>query len=141
MCDLTQEFILCSCGEENLADEKVGWILKRTNEDLLYETRKGMPAVNFLTEDQKEVQVSIVQRLNSSNCFDFDYEPQNDDFLRIKTSQNKRIWYAFRFYYGEWMEDNSTSYDGWKSQLENHKIGKIGSASFFRRFLSFFKKG
>ena len=141
MCDLTQDFILCSCGEEDLPNEKIGWILKRKNEALEYMTSKGMPALNFLTEDQKEVKTSIVQRLNASNCFDFDYEPKNDDFLRIRSNENKKSWYAFRFYYGEWIEDDSTSYSGWRSQLENHKTGKIGSASFFRRFLSFFKKG
>lgn len=125
MCDLTKEFILCSCGGEQLPADKIGWILQRRNSQMEIEYVKGDPAQNILTSGEKHTKTTIAQRLNSSNCFDFEYTPKEDDFLQIRTGTGKFNWYAFRFVKGKWQEDSSTSFDDWRMQMEEFEKGKI----------------
>lgn len=124
MCD-HKNFALCSCNGEKLPFEAIGWILQRKNPQKEIEYVKGEPAQNILTSSEKNTKMEIAQKLNASNCFDFEYQPQEDDFLQIRTGQGKFTWYAYRFVKGKWQEDNSTSFDAWRMELEDYEQGKI----------------
>ncbi|MCP4442685.1 MAG: hypothetical protein GY810_27585 [Aureispira sp.] len=123
MCDLTKGFKLCSCDEEQLKREDIGWRLQRVdpNREMVY--RKGRASIHTFNLEQETLRNKIVQDLNYQNCFDFDFEPQQDDRLQIKFAEHQ--WFAYRYQNGQWQKDDSTSLDGWRSLLDNHKNGKI----------------
>ncbi|TPG45229.1 hypothetical protein EAH81_01095 [Flavobacterium pectinovorum] len=61
--------------------------------------------------------------LNSKNCFDFDYEPQEGDNLSIYTPKNHiRKHLSFIFENGEWIAD---SYLPFMYKLEKINYGKV----------------
>ncbi|MCP4441059.1 MAG: SHOCT domain-containing protein [Aureispira sp.] len=125
MCDLNEGFKLCSCDGDKLPIEKIDWILERRNEELPFRVRKGMAAQNYIGGHEKYIKSIIATHLNAKNCFDFDYEPKEDDLLKIKKRENgARHWYSYRFVAGKWEEDNSTSFDSWRSQHERYRNGK-----------------
>lgn len=125
MCDLTKEFKLCTCEADKLTREAIGWVLRRRNLSLPEQYLKGKPAMPFFSPQDKDLRGQITKLLNTKNCFDFEYEPQTDDFLKIKVADNK--WLAFRYQVNEWQEDESTKFEGWRHQLENYLSGKIKS--------------
>lgn len=125
MCDLTKEFKLCSCDGANLSPSEIGWILRRKNEQKEIRLIQGKPAIQKLSENETQLKTAITQQLNERNCFDFEYTPQTDDFLTIKTTEPQTIWFAFRYQQGEWKEDDSTEFSHWRMQLEAYQEGKI----------------
>lgn len=125
MCNLTKEFKLCSCDGDKLSSDEIGWILRRKNESKEIEKIMGKPAIYRLTTKEQETKTAIAKELNTKNCFDFDYTPQEDDFLKIRLETPKGQWYAFRFLKGAWTEDTSTNFDHWRLQLDPFGDGKI----------------
>jgi hypothetical protein len=124
MCDLSKGFKLCSCDGDKLSPEEIGWILKRRDKDKKISRIMGKPFIYRMNLSEQELKTQTAQQLNERNCFDFEYAPQEDDFLRIKGGDNN-FWMAFRYQKGLWNEDTSTSFSGWRQQLGNHKEGII----------------
>lgn len=124
MCDLSQGFKLCSCDGDTLALKEVGWILKRRDKDKKISRIMGKPFIYQMNLSEKELKSTTSQQLNERNCFDFEYAPQEDDFLRIKGGDNN-FWMAFRYQKGLWLEDTSTKFSGWRQQLEKYKEGIV----------------
>lgn len=124
MCNLDQGFILCSCQGEDLQPEQIGWTLERHHPDRPIKLLMGMaPMVRFWGKEP-QIRLFILQMLNQSNCFDFDYMPQENDFLEIRSQPGGRTWYAYRFRSGAWQLDDSTPFDGWRTQLAPLYRGK-----------------
>lgn len=124
MCDLSKGFKLCSCDGDKLSTKEIGWILRRKNENKEVQHIKGKPFIPIMSLDEKQLKTAVVQALNEQNCFDFEYQPQEDDFLKIKTKR-ENIWFAFRYKKGRWQEDDSTKFNSWRQQLEQYKTGII----------------
>lgn len=124
MCDLSKEFKLCSCDETQLKDIEIGWKLSRLNSEKPLVHRRGRAALVHYTDSEANLRTKIEADLNNKNCFDFDFQAQEDDRLSIKYQEHK--WFAYRFRKGTWRQDNSTSLEAWRSQLEPYQDGKLG---------------
>jgi hypothetical protein len=124
MCDLSQGFKLCSCDGDKLAASEIGWILKRRDKHKEVSSIRGKPFIYRMNLSEKQIKSETVQQLNQRNCFDFEYQAQEDDFLQIKTGKND-FWMAFRYQKGLWLEDDSTKFDTWRQQLETHEEGVV----------------
>lgn len=124
MCDLSQGFKLCSCEGDQLAAPEIGWVLRRRDEHKKISSIRGKPFIYQMKLSEKQLKSSTLQELNKRNCFDFDYQAQEDDFLKIKAGENN-FWMAFRYQKGLWQEDDSTQFNTWRQQLKFHKEGII----------------
>lgn len=126
MCDLTQEFKLCSCDGENLPLDQIGWVLVRMDAYLTMQSIVGMPAnVRQITNSQINKGIAIADFLNNNSCFDFDYQPKEYDFLRIRSEKGSSDWYAFVFVEGKWKVDKSVPLHVSSPQLKSYKNGTI----------------
>lgn len=126
MCNTDKEFKLCSCNGEKLLDEQVGWILRHYNAKLPQKIIKGMiSAPTPVLGIKKHIRTLIATQLNSRNCFDFVYNPQNGDHLSIKIQDGNRVtWVAYQFHSGQWIV-NETDTMGVSRQLEFVGEGKL----------------
>ncbi|MCP4442686.1 MAG: hypothetical protein GY810_27590 [Aureispira sp.] len=123
MCDLTKGFKLCSCDEEQLKQEDIGWVLHRVDRDRPIQHKRGRAAIKRFNGKEATLRNNIEEYLNAQNCFDFDFQPQKDDRIQIKYKDD--TWFAYRYQKGQWQKDDSTSLSSWRSQLELHKNGKL----------------
>jgi hypothetical protein len=124
MCDLNQGFKLCTCDADKLAASEIGWVLKRRDKNKEILRIMGKPFVYQMNLSEKQLKSDTVQALNQSNCFDFDYQPEEDDFLKIKRGEND-VWMAFRYQKGLWQEDESTKFSTWRQQLGRYDEGIV----------------
>jgi hypothetical protein len=114
MCDLDKEFKMCTCKS---VDPKLShWKLIRFDQ----EPNKVMGIIGEIDEKRQNFAEMLKTELNSRNCFDFDYTPQNNDRLifQIKSGKYGRTicfeyhesygnsWWSQRFLYS-----NSHSYE------------------------------
>ena len=79
-----------------------------------------MPSSNIgegLTED------FVLNKLNESNCFDFDYLPRENDSLSLQIKGRFDIYLAYTFENGKWII--GTNYDAFNDVLENIGEGKL----------------
>ena len=121
MCQLADDFLLCSCDGEELTDPD--WILERLDPDRQPLHRRGkamMPRFNAAEQDMQAVAINGLTR----GCFDFDYTPTTGDVLKLRLEQR---WYRFRFSGREWQVDRSTSLTGWRGQMVAIDRGKLGA--------------
>lgn len=126
MCDLSQGFKLCSCDGDQLSPDEIGWVLKRRDRNKKIIKIMGKPFIYQMNLNERQIKTNTAQELNARNCFDFEYIPQEDDFLQIKGGDNN-FWMAFRYQKGHWQEDTSTKFNTWRQQLEKYKEGIIES--------------
>lgn len=122
MCDLTENFKLCSCDANKLKNSEIGWYLDRINPSLPLEHRKGKAAMPRFNKNEKDCLSQILESLTTRNCFDFEYTPALNDRLCVKVSGK---WYPFRFSARGWESDKSTSLSAWRTQLERKIEGNI----------------
>ncbi|MCP4442687.1 MAG: hypothetical protein GY810_27595 [Aureispira sp.] len=123
MCDLTKGFKLCSCDGEQLKQEDIGWVLQRLDPDQPIQNIMGKVAIQRFNIEEETLRNNVEEYLNAQNCFDFDFQPQDDDRIKIKYKTD--TWFAYRHQNGQWKIDDSTSLSSWRSQLELHKNGKL----------------
>lgn len=138
MCKSIKDFTLCSCvdepvthnkkrdkrkkNKETTTEKEYYWYILRyikTN-DTREMGRVIMPSFrldNGLTED------FVLEKINSQNCFDFDYTPQEKDCLHIYQGKNMGEYMAFTFKNGEWII--GMDYDAFNDELEQIGKGKI----------------
>lgn len=77
MCDIKEGFKLCTCSTAiNRAEPH--WKLYRFGQE--YENFMVMGSFRFRLKEQN-IHWLIHTELNNKNCFDFDYQPQNQDVL------------------------------------------------------------
>lgn len=127
MCSIHEGFKLCSCeGEINFDAEGIYWILSRINPAKELVQRKGkvvLPRYNAQEEDQRTL---ILTELNKQNCFDFDFTPRLNDFLKITIEfKNHSQRYCFQYTNNQWIVNSCDNLQGWKSQLDRWKSGKL----------------
>lgn len=126
VCNIKDGFKLCTCSPS----AAIGWELKRTNPHLPLQHRRGKAVMTRYNASEQALQTLILDSLNQGNCFDFDYTPQDNDYLRIKgqaTSSDTTKWYRYRYYSKkqQWQIDTTSSLAAWKTQLEGLEKGKV----------------
>ncbi|MBL0711907.1 MAG: hypothetical protein JJV99_12990 [Colwellia sp.] len=90
MCELGKTLKLCTCSDE-IDKSRPYWtlarkVIKQPPENDLVLMGEFTTTKRF---DSIEIQSWIIGQLNSSNCFDFDYEPLKGDKLIINLSSRK----------------------------------------------------
>jgi len=134
MCKDLERIRFCSCPENldlSKSDKEVNyiWILERVR---ALDT-SGMLGLTMLPSQQLDQLIPefIVQELNSKHLFDFEYQPQDNDSLRIERvdrSKSEKREYLFgeylnfRFANGSWHIGQVPPFS---YHLDVHKNGKV----------------
>ncbi|WP_075341141.1 hypothetical protein [Tenacibaculum agarivorans] len=138
MCDFNQGFILCKCNDSKvIVHHKKS---KRNKKKLQKEVQKieytwtlfrfiGMSKERELGRYMFPVSdvgngltsTFVANELNSRNCFDFKYTPnQGDNLIISKNQSSHRIEFIFRN--GKWEEDHYSPFDHEYVKIDNGKI-------------------
>ena len=86
MCDVNGPFKLCSCGSK-VDKQKPYWILHR-----YLQTKEEYQLLGqfYLPNPYDKISYrSLQRRLNSVNVFDFEYDPQEGDYLELYITPNQ----------------------------------------------------
>jgi hypothetical protein len=125
MCLLTDTFKLCSCNAAQLSPDEIGWILTRVNPHKKINRIMGKPAFPTISKNTLDIRTHIIVQLNQRNCFDFDYTPNTNDRLSIRTQTDTMTWVHFRYQSPQWKVDESTKFSAWRQKSESYKKGPI----------------
>lgn len=108
MCNNKKGFKLCTCG--NIEQATAGWILKRKQVE---ETVIGDPARIAWHREERMTINWLEDQLNTFNCFDFDYQPTNEDELLIRKASGIDEFYHFSY----------SEYNSLWSEMNFHSVG------------------
>ena len=129
MCKLEDGFKFCTCIDEKGLEPAPGifvWTLRRVNPKPLTSMIMGSAIRPQFSDDAEKLRQRILSALNQRDCFDFDYQPNDKDFLQIFLHQgNSPLQYAYDKKNECWKVDRSTSFSTWRQQLEPLKDGQI----------------
>ena len=118
MCDLKGPFKLCTCSDK-IDKKKPHWILERISvnlKDLELTTIIGIFSSTYLMNID-----DIIEQLNTTNTFDFDYTPKQKDILILDFVDD---YYELIYTKGKWREFfDYGALD--KDQKINFKSGEI----------------
>lgn len=137
MCETGKEIKLCTCfpatmdkivhhknsrKSKNKRRNEFTWILRRCVGPSKY-TMDGMGYMPDKALSEGLTNERMLVDLNSRNCFDFDYQPNEGDNLEIFTPENYiRRHLSFIFENKEWIAD---SYLPFMYELEKINYGKV----------------
>lgn len=104
MCDVNGPFKLCTCNSD-VDKSKPHWILHRHIQSK--EVLRAVGLFNFPDPFETISIRSLKRRLNSINVFDFEYEPQEGDFLELffapEIDEDEVLpEYELEFFKGKW---------------------------------------
>ncbi|MBF7091290.1 hypothetical protein IUY40_07040 [Flavobacterium sp. ALJ2] len=135
MCDTGKEIKLCTCvpnGINSIVHNKKSRKFKKLRNEFTWTLKKYVGDSDFtmdgmiifpldaLSEDLTNKKMLVA--LNSKNCFDFDYIPNEGDNLRIDTPHTNQKFLSFIYRKGEWVPD---FYDGFRDKTEKINYGKV----------------
>lgn len=123
MCDLNQDIKFCAC--RNLAADNShfsSWTLKRYIDQDWTKLEIGRCNMTAYKNSEQANAELIWLHLNTQDCFDFNYKPENGDILNIKTAvdTNETVKYEFTFTDNQWQLAESIS-DHFNAKLVIHK--------------------
>lgn len=133
MCTPKQQFLFCTCKDKNKPSTTgdllpyYSWTLRRA---LTEKKRLIMGKIILPKEDLGEgiTLATILAQLNTqSHNFDFSYEPQERDSLRISFDNKKGASNYFRIAYqqGQWIEGSAPSFGSSSEELATGHLLKI----------------
>lgn len=122
MCDLRADFRLCSCDGETLQDPD--WVLERLDSQLPLQHRRGRAALARFSDAEHDLIALALLRLNGQAAFDFAFDPQWGDVLKLRVGPKR--WLRFRFV-ADWVVDTSNGLTGWRSQMVGLDDGRYGA--------------
>ena len=108
MCEVSEKLIFCTCLEKKEGDQLIGqhkWTLERyigARESSL----KGK-IMRASTDLDDEIHVDkVIEEMNSRNCFDFEYLPQERDCFHIDNGLDRPDYKYFSLIFknGEWVK-------------------------------------
>lgn len=123
MCLIEQGFKLCTCKEKKDNTEAAA-IWRLSSYIGLHEPFSvvGEELFYFFTDDEEQNKDYVVHQLNSRNCFDFDFTPNEGDYLEITDAKNLARKYQFIFRNKKWTIDG---YDHFTHQTKMYNWGKV----------------
>lgn len=137
MCDTGKEIKLCTCmpnGIVKVVHHKKSRKFKNKQRDVytwtLYKyveyANCGMDGMVILPKDilteNLTTEIMLIE-LNNKNCFDFDYEPNEGDNLKILSPEKyTREHLSFIFRDGKWIDD---FYFGFGYEIKKINFGKV----------------
>ncbi|MCB9638507.1 MAG: hypothetical protein H6727_06310 [Myxococcales bacterium] len=116
MCNDPKYIKFCTC--EIDPTQEPDWILQRRDTTLPQRHVVGKVARPQRNIEKERWQEAMLEALNSSACFDFPYEPQENDILQVRHPIEQEI-HAFRFLFSQkkWTHDTSTRLAPWRVQM------------------------
>ncbi|SDL78971.1 hypothetical protein [Chryseobacterium taihuense] len=118
MCKVSNEIKFCTCNKSKLIDSVNYWIIYRRKKG--WKIGETVFNENFLSLAETELE-KIESNLNSTNMFDFDYIPLDDDKLLINLYYNgKNCEYTFKYTKNKWEIYNDAL--EWLEDIENGKF-------------------
>jgi len=137
MCEIGKEMKLCTCTpslmktivhhknsrkSKNKRRNDFTWTLEKC----LGRSNSTMDGIGYMPYDalsEDLTKETMLTDLNSRNCFDIDYEPNEGDNLKIYTPENQiRKHMSFIFQNGEWVAD---SYLAFMYDMEKINYGTV----------------
>lgn len=106
MCQISKHLKFCTCNDESFINGN-HWIIYRRHKGRF---RIGQPIYNenTLKIDENELK-ELLNKLNTSSLFDFDYKPLDYDKLEINLKfKEKEFEYYFLFLKGKWKKHTAT---------------------------------
>ena len=124
MCNQNHQFIFCACGsEEEILESDYIWVLTRFlgQKEGKFVGKILPPASDLGNGITPE---SLVEQLNQSNIFDFEYEPNENDSLRISTQKAGELKKYFTLIYrdGKWQSGRNPLFSSITEQIAKGKI-------------------
>ena len=100
MCEVFQEYKLCTCSDK-IDKSKPYWVL---NKGIPKKDERGFSILGILIYSEEEILREITEDrllldLNSKNIFDFDYRPTENDILKLFDG---KLNYHFIYSNNEW---------------------------------------
>jgi hypothetical protein len=124
MCNQGNQFVFCMCGsEEELLESDYVWVLTR-----LVGLKEGkfvgkiLPPSNNLGNGVTPE--NLVGQLNQSNIFDFEYQPNENDSLRISFQKTGELKQYFTLIYrdNKWQSGRNPLFSSIVEQIAKGKI-------------------
>lgn len=133
MCTEGEKLIFCSC-EGEIDKSQPNWRLMRYIQTIPSELR-GKILMPSKSLDSGFSEALVLQQLNEGNIFDFDYSPQEKDWLRIDAGGSSSKYLSFYFKADKWHPGRSDDpfrdkYDciaSGKLEKTNHRTGDAGA--------------
>lgn len=96
MCTRQHHFKFCTCAPD-LKQEDADWQLSSVDHSVIL---FGQSYGTYHWEEpagRKMMEANLLHDLNTHACFDFPYEPKEEDYLRLETKQ----FHTFHFYHDD----------------------------------------
>ena len=123
MCKISEHLQLCTCKTNDVKSLKHYWILSRPKHNGPFTIGEIITPEQLNPEIEQFNQETLIQQLNSGNCFDVKLNHQEDDVLVLHFSCNKSyLAYSFTFKNNKW---EIGEYDAFSNGLRKIKGGKI----------------
>lgn len=133
MCGLGKKMVFCTCedGTNGKKIEGYEWSLIRYIGSKETNVRGKIMSPSKDLGNNIEIE-SILLDLNSRNCFDFEYQPQEMDRLQINTSGNHSRYKYFNviFKKGKWQEGSHSKFTTISENISSGKIKIVDNATF-----------
>lgn len=81
------------------------WHLERYNPNVELEFAMDVLPKQPKNHGLQLMKFEIISELNTRNIFDFKFEPQNEDFLRLQNIRHSDDFLTLSFYNGNWKEN------------------------------------
>lgn len=132
MCRVGTRIQLCTCAPGEIDTADAIWILSGPPEEASHVMGTYMPPLLLCDEAEQYNEQTILAALNAGNCFDFPYEPRENDKLLIEFrrifNEDDYLIYAFIYHEGAWIAQSYSPFDdprpyiaGGRVQAQFHK--------------------
>lgn len=146
MCDFSEGIKLCCCDKESIRYReastyvrKKGKLIEQKNPEndkipleyiwtlFKYEGEKEVTEIGRYLMPKNDLGQGlnaqwVALNLNCTNCFDFDYNPQEGDSLQIHKNIKFDTYLSFVYRNGEWIVDH---HDPWSTDISELNQGKV----------------
>ncbi|MBL7730110.1 MAG: hypothetical protein JNM88_02955 [Chitinophagaceae bacterium] len=136
MCHPISGFKLCTCANEPVIHNKNSRRNKKNTSNnpvykwhlLRYERRQPSGEIGLVKMPASDIgngltATAVLEQLNTVNCFDFDYTPQEKDELHIQKDDQWEEYLAFSYQQGKWVAGALS--DPFNDVMENIGEGKL----------------
>lgn len=128
MCDFSTGFKFCTCEDfnQNTTDIPYIWQLTRWLGSKETNMMGSILGPSNSLADGLTIEL-VLEKLNTGNCFDFEYIPQENDQLQINytNSENEYSYMSVKYNHREWKEGMNSKFTSITKKLNEGYIIKM----------------
>jgi hypothetical protein len=128
MCDFSTGFKFCTCEDfkQNTTDIPYIWQLTRWLGNKETNMMGSIIGPSDSLGDGLTIEL-VLEKLNTGNCFDFEYIPQENDQLQINytNSENEYSYMSVKYNHREWKEGMNSKFTSITKKLNEGYIRKM----------------